>query len=82
MTTIWKINSERIAKRHGRNTFDKLSYAEAKKIGFSYCIPYTNKEAMKRRCPNAKQIGVGFIEGQRFKFNNVSRRSATRWQEV
>ena len=32
----------------------------------------TNKEAMKRRCPNAKQIGVGFIEGQRFKFNNVA----------
>ena len=47
MTTIWKINSERIAKRHGRNTFDKLSYAEAKRIGFSYCVPYTNKEAMK-----------------------------------
>ena len=47
MTTIWKINSEKIAKRHGRNTFDKLSYAEANKIGFCYCIPYTNKEAMK-----------------------------------
>ena len=47
MTTIWKINSERIAKPHGRNTFDKLSYAEAKSIGFSYCVPYTNKEAIK-----------------------------------
>ena len=47
MTTIWKINSEKIAKRHGRNTFDKLSYAEAKSIGFSYCVPYTNKEAIK-----------------------------------
>ena len=47
MTTIWKINSEKIAKRHGRNTYDKLSYAEAKTIGFSYCVPYTNKEAIK-----------------------------------
>tara|TARA_Y200000002_G_scaffold318540_1_gene277526 strand:- start:62 stop:274 length:213 start_codon:yes stop_codon:yes gene_type:complete len=47
MTTIWKINSEKIAKRHGRNTFDKLSNAEAKKIGYCYCVPYTNKEAIK-----------------------------------
>jgi hypothetical protein len=47
MTIIWKINSEKIAKRHGRNTFDKLSNAEAKKIGYCYCVPYTNKEAIK-----------------------------------
>ncbi len=47
MTTIWKINSEKIAKRYGKNTYDKISYGEAKKIGFSYCVPYTNSEAMK-----------------------------------
>jgi hypothetical protein len=47
MTIIWKINSEKIAKRQGRNTFDKLSNAEAKKIGYCYCVPYTNKEAIK-----------------------------------
>ena len=58
MTTIWKINSERIAKRHGRNTFDKLSYAEAKSIGFSYCVSYTNKEAIK-------EYRKGFEEEQR-----------------
>ena len=28
-------------------TYDKISYGEAKQIGFSYCVPYTNKEAMK-----------------------------------
>ena len=47
MTTIWKVNSKRIADRHGINTFDKLSYEQAKKIGFCYCVEYTNKEAMK-----------------------------------
>mgnify|MGYP005743165157 FL=1 len=47
MTTIWKINSERIAKRHNKTTYDKISYGEAKQIGFSYCVPYTNKEALK-----------------------------------
>ena len=57
MTTIWKINSEKIAKRHGRNTFDKLSYAEAKKIGFSYCVPYTNKEEMEERLESYKKGG-------------------------
>tara|TARA_B100001057_G_scaffold38257_1_gene34487 strand:+ start:1464 stop:1664 length:201 start_codon:yes stop_codon:yes gene_type:complete len=43
----WKVNSEKIAKRNNINTFDKLSYAQAKKIGFLYCVPYTNEEAMK-----------------------------------
>tara|TARA_B100001113_G_C20650604_1_gene423313 strand:- start:41 stop:244 length:204 start_codon:yes stop_codon:yes gene_type:complete len=43
----WKVTSEKIAERHNINTFDKLSYAQAKKIGFCYCVPYTNKEAMK-----------------------------------
>ena len=47
MTTIWKISSERIAKRHNKNTYDKISYGEAKQIGFCYCIPYTNEEAIK-----------------------------------
>jgi hypothetical protein len=47
MTTIWKVNSKKIADRHGINTFDKLSYEQAKKIGFCYCVEYTNKEAMK-----------------------------------
>ena len=32
MTTIWKVNSKKIADRHGINTFDKLSYEKAKKI--------------------------------------------------
>ena len=34
----------------------------------------TNREAMKRRCPKAEIIGTGygFIDGYKFKFNNVA----------
>ena len=31
----WKVTSEKIAQRHNINTFDKLSYAQAKEIGFA-----------------------------------------------
>ena len=34
----WKVTSEKIAERHKINTFDKLSYAQAKEIGFCYCV--------------------------------------------
>tara|TARA_S200000501_G_scaffold272324_1_gene256054 strand:- start:182 stop:427 length:246 start_codon:yes stop_codon:yes gene_type:complete len=47
MSIIWKLNSKKIAQRLGRNTYDKLSDAEAKKIGYSYCTVYDNKEAIK-----------------------------------
>ena len=30
----WKVNSEKIAKRHNIQTFDKLTYEQAKEIGF------------------------------------------------
>jgi len=42
-----------------------------KKIYIAYGAN-TNRRAMSSRCPNAKPIGFGFIEGQRFKFNNVA----------
>ena len=29
----WKVNSEKIAKRHNIQTFDKLTYEQAKEIG-------------------------------------------------
>lgn len=47
MSIIWKINSKKIAQRLGRTTYDKLSDAEAKEIGYHYCIRYDNKEAIK-----------------------------------
>ena len=31
----------------GRTTYDKLSDAEAKGIGYHYCVRYDNKEAVK-----------------------------------
>ena len=49
----WKVNSERIAKRHNIQTFDKLTYEQAKEIGFCYCVPYTNKEASKEYAKGA-----------------------------
>ena len=51
----WKVTSEKIAQRHKINTFDKLSYAQAKKIGFCYCVPYTNEEALKELRKGQKQ---------------------------
>ena len=50
-----KVNSEKIAQRHNINTFDKLCYAQAKEIGFCYCVPYTNEEAMKELRKGQKQ---------------------------
>ena len=51
----WKVTSEKIAARHKINTFDKLSYAQAKEIGFCYCVPYTNEEALKELRKGQKQ---------------------------
>ena len=44
-----------------------------KKIYIAYGAN-TNREAMKRRCPKAEIIGTGygFIDGYKFKFNNVA----------
>jgi len=47
MSIIWKLNSKKIAQRLGRTTYDKLSDAEAKEIGYHYCVRYDNKEAVK-----------------------------------
>jgi len=44
---------------------------QMKKIYIAYGAN-ANRRAMSRRCPNAKPIGFGFIQGQRFKFNNVA----------
>ena len=52
----WKVTSEKIAQRHSINTFDKLSYAQAKEIGFCYCVPYTNEEAMKELRKGQKPV--------------------------
>ena len=51
----WKVTSEKIAERHKINTCDKLSYAQAKEIGFCYCVPYTNEEALKELRKGQKQ---------------------------
>ena len=51
----WKVTSEKIAERYKINTFDKLSYAQAKEIGFCYCVPYTNEEALKELRKGQKQ---------------------------
>ena len=58
----WKVTSEKIAERHKINTFDKLSYAQAKEIGFCYCVPYTNEEALK-------ELRKGQKKELDFKFN-------------
>lgn len=42
-----------------------------KKIYFAYGAN-TNKEAMRRRCPNARAIGAGHLNDFRLKFNNVA----------